>query len=134
MPKNVTVPKVVGAKSVFAAQQKLTDAHLVVGDREQRPTSKVPPGTVLAQSPKAGEKAKKGAAVTLQIAVGEGKVTVPQLAGLTLPQADRRLRSRKLTKGQTSVTPPDLKAKIARTLPAAGETVPEGTAMDIYYG
>ena len=33
-----------------------------------------------------------------------------------------------------SVNPPDLKAEIASTLPAAGESVPEGTPIDIFYG
>jgi beta-lactam-binding protein with PASTA domain len=133
LPKNVEVPNVVGSKTVFAAEKKLIAAGLQLKEKQNRPSTTAKPGTVLDQSPGAGESAKKGSPVSLEIAVGNGNTIVPKLAGLTLPEADKRLRARGLQKGALSVQSPDvLKLKIASTIPAAGDSVKEGTAIDIF--
>jgi beta-lactam-binding protein with PASTA domain len=133
LPKNVKVPDVVGSKTVFGAERKLIAAGLQRGDTQTRPAAKVRPGTVLSQSPDAGASAKKGSAVSLEIAVGNGDTTVPKLAGLRLREADKALRAKHLQKGALSVQPPDPKLKIASTIPPAGERVKEGTPIDIFY-
>ncbi len=133
LPKNVDVPDVVGSKTVFAAEQKLIAAGLTLKDTKERPSTDAPPGAVLAQSPEAGAAVKKGSPVSLEVAVGNGETIVPKLAGLTLPQADKLLRSKNLQKGTLSVQPPDPKLKIASTIPPAGESVKEGTPIDIFY-
>jgi beta-lactam-binding protein with PASTA domain len=133
LPKNVEVPDVVGSKTVFAAEKKLIDAELQLKETKERVTTDAAPGTVLAQSPEAGESVKKNSSVSLEIAVGSGETTVPKLAGLTLAQADKALRAKGLQKGTLSVQPPDPKLKIASTIPAAGDTVKEGTPIDIFY-
>ena len=133
LPKNVDVPDVVGAKTVFDAEKQLIAADLQLKATQERVTKKAPPGSVLAQSPEAGESVKKGSAVTLEVAVGTKDVKVPKLAGLTLEEADRKLRARGLQKGALSVQPPDPELKIERTIPAAGDTVKEGAAIDIFY-
>jgi beta-lactam-binding protein with PASTA domain len=133
LPKHVSVPDVVGSKGVFAAQEKLTQAGLVLGSREETPSTKAEPGTILAQSPAAGTDAEKDSAVSIEIAVSNGETKVPKLTGLTLVDAERKLRGASLTKGAISVNPPDLKAKIASTLPGAGESVKVGSPVDIFY-
>jgi beta-lactam-binding protein with PASTA domain len=133
LPKNVEVPDVRGAKTAFDAEKQLIAAELVLGDKEELPSSKAKPGTVIDQSPGAGESAKKGAPVSVQIAVSNNDTVVPKLAGKTLAEADRALRRSKLTKGALSGQPPDPKLKIASTLPAAGERVKEGTPIDIFF-
>ena len=40
-----------------------------------------PPGSIAAQSPEAGAKAKQGSAITVQVYSGSGKVKVPALVG-----------------------------------------------------
>ncbi|MEA2180850.1 MAG: hypothetical protein QOF69_35 [Solirubrobacteraceae bacterium] len=134
LPKNVEVPNVVGSKTVFAAEKKLIAAGLVLKEKTNSPSTKDKPGSVLDQSPGAGESVKKGSPVSLAIAVGSGNTIVPKLAGLTLPEADKKLRAKGLQKGALSVQSPDvLTLKIASTIPAAGDSVKEGTAIDIFY-
>ena len=133
LPKNVEVPDVVGSKTVFAAEKKLIAAGLELKETKERATSKAPVGSVLAQSPEAGESVEKGASVSLEVAVGSGETTVPKLAGMTLAQADKALRAKGLQKGTLSVQPPDPKLKIASTIPATGEKVKEGTPIDIFF-
>jgi beta-lactam-binding protein with PASTA domain len=132
LPTNVEVPDVRGSETVFAAEKKLIAAGLQVKEKENRP-SEEKPGTVLDQSPGPGESVRKGSPVSLEVAVGTGDKIVPKLAGLTLAEADKRLRARGLQKGALSVQPPDPKLKIASTIPAAGDSVKEGTAIDIFY-
>ena len=90
-PNDTTVPDLTGAK-LFAAQQKLSDAGLKLGPQQTQETSKAPPGTIINTIPAAGKKIGKGKEVTVLIAVGSGKVTVPTVVGLTFQAADNRLR------------------------------------------
>jgi beta-lactam-binding protein with PASTA domain len=132
LPKHVTVPDVVGSEGVFAAQEKLTQAGLVVGGREKKTSTDAKPGTVLAQSPAAGADAEKGAAVSIEVAVASTGTTVPKLKGLTLGEADKQLGDKHLTRGTIFPNPPDLKAKITNTLPEAGTPVKGGSPVDIF--
>ena len=133
LPKNVDVPSVVGSATVFEAERKLDAAGLDVKGTTNRVTSDAKPGAVLAQSPGPGDSIEKGSGVTLEVAVSNGATAVPDLAGLTLPEADRALRAKGLQKGTLSVSPPDPGLKIASTIPAAGDRVKRGTPIDIFY-
>ena len=134
LPKNVTVPDVVGSKTVFDAEKKLVAAGLQLQGKEPRAAAKEDPGTVLGQSLKPGTSVKKGSPVSLEFAAGDRAVVVPKLAGLTLADADKLLRKKGLQKGALSPQPADpAKDKIASTIPAAGESVKEGTPIDIFY-
>lgn len=134
-PRTTEVPKVTGSPSVFAAQQKLEDKGLKLDPNVQkvaRPAVK--PGTVVAQAPKAGKTVDKGSAIAIQVAVGTGSIEVPNITGQTLPDAEKTLRDAGLVVGRISKNPPDLKAKIGSQIPAAGESVKEGSPIDVYYG
>jgi beta-lactam-binding protein with PASTA domain len=134
LPSKVTVPDVVGSKTVFAAEQKLVAAGLQLQGKEPQPSAKAAPGTVLGQSVKAGTSVKKGTPVSVEFAAGDRTVAVPKLSGLTLAQADKALRAKGLQKGTLSVQPADpQKLEIASTLPAAGEAVKQGTPVDIFF-
>ena len=134
LPSKVTVPNVVGSKTVFAAEQKLVAAGLQLQGKEPKASAKDAPGTVLGQSVKAGTSVKKGSPVSVEFAAGDRTVAVPKLAGLTLAEADKALRAKGLQKGALSVQPADpQKLKIASTLPAAGESVKQGTPVDIFF-
>ncbi len=133
LPKNVEVPDLKGAKTAFDAEKQLIAAGLVLGDKQERPSGDAKPGTVIDQSPAAGESAKKGSPVTVEIAVSKDDTVVPALAGKTLAAADKALRRRKLTKGALNPQPSDPNLKIASTLPAAGEHVKGGTPVDIFF-
>ena len=118
LPKNVVVPKVVGEKSAFTAEEKLTKADLKLDPNQKtQPDDKTPPGTVLKQTPAEGAKAEKGQAVSILVAVGTGNVNVPNIVGLTAGDADRALRAKQLSLGQASPQPVDPKAKISSQIP-----------------
>ena len=133
LPKNATVPEVVGKKSAFEAEKAITEAKmkLAPGTKEKIDPN-VPPGTVIAQTPKAGEEAEKGAEVAIQIAVGDGKLTVPAVTGKTVGDAEKILRDAGLSLGQATPQPVDPKALIKTQIPAAQEVVNEGKAVDIF--
>ena len=134
LPKNVVVPDVVGAKSTFDAEKKLTEAELkLAGSPKEKVDPKAPAGSVIGQTPEAGEKAEKGDQVTVLIAVGDGKITVPKVVGMNLADAEAALRDKKLTVGKTAPTPPDPEGKIESQIPAENEVVKEGAPIDIFF-
>jgi beta-lactam-binding protein with PASTA domain len=134
LPKNVVVPEVVGSPSAFEAEKKLTEADLTLAPApKEKVDPDAEPGSVVAQTPAAGEKAEKGTAVTIQIAVGDGQITVPKVTGLTLADAEAALREKKLTLGQTSPQPPDPNGKIESQIPAENEVVKEGAPVDLFF-
>ena len=134
LPKNVTVPDVVGAASAFDAEKTLTESELkLAAQPKEKVTKDAKPGTVISQTPAAGEKAEKDSEVTLQIAIGTGEAKVPKIVGLTAGDAEKALRKRKLTLGQASPQPLDPKKEIASQIPAAGEVVEVGKPVDIFF-
>ena len=134
-PRTTEVPKVTGSPSVFAAQQKLEDKGLKLDPNVQKVVrAAAKPGTVIGQAPKAGKTVDKGATIAIQVAVGTGSIEVPNIVDQTLPDAEKTLRDAGLVVGRISKNPPDLKAKIGSQIPAAGESVKEGSPVDIYYG
>ena len=133
LPRNVVVPDVTGAKSAFEAEQKLTKAQLKLSPApKQKISTAAAPGTVIAQTPAAGQKAKKDSEVEILIAVGNGKVQVPNIVGQDQAGAEKILRKANLTVGQIQPQPPDPKAKISSQIPAAKEVVQEGKPIDIF--
>jgi beta-lactam-binding protein with PASTA domain len=134
LPQNVVVPDVVGSESAFQAEEKLTEADLTLAAApKEKVNTDVEPGTVISQTPKAGEKAEKGEAVTIEIAIGDGQITVPKVTGLSLADAEAALRDKKLTLGQTSPQPPDPEGKIESQIPAENEVVKEGAPVDLFF-
>jgi beta-lactam-binding protein with PASTA domain len=133
LPKNVEVPDVVGKKSAFEAEQAITEADLrLAPTTKEKVDGKVPPGTVLSQTPNAGETAEKDSEVSILVAVGNGKVTVPDLTGKTVGDAEKALREAGLSLGQATPQPVDPEAQIKSQIPAAKEIVKEGAPVDIF--
>ena len=133
LPKNVVVPEVTGAKSTFEAEKKLTEAELKLNPTtKEKVSTEAPPGTVISQTPAAGEKAEKNSEVAIEIAVGNGKIEVPNVVGKTQADADKIFREAGVTIGQVSPQPPDPKAKISSQIPAAKEIVKEGAPINIF--
>jgi beta-lactam-binding protein with PASTA domain len=134
LPRQVVVPSVVGAKSSFDAEKTLTQAGLALSpDVKQQVSGEKPAGTVLAQTPAAGQKIKKGAFVTVLVAVGSGTAQVPSIVGKNSGQADQLLRGKNLTLGTGSPQPVDPQAKIASQIPAAGQVVKQGTPINFFF-
>jgi len=131
-PKTI-VPDLKQATSTFEVQKMLKEAGLEVGNVAEEKTADAKPGTVLDQTPAAGEKVDKGTKVDLKVAVGTGTVKVPDLAGLTVTAADKKLRKKKLTLGQVTPTPTDPDTQIVKTqVPEAGIKAQEGSAVNVF--
>jgi beta-lactam-binding protein with PASTA domain len=133
-PQDATVPNVVGQKSAFEAEKKLTSADLKLDPSQKvKVDDKAAPGSIVGQTPAAGQKAKKESPVTVLVAVGSGKVTVPSIVGQTAGDAEKTLRAKNLTLGQASPQPVDPAGKISSQIPAANEIVKAGTPVNIFY-
>ncbi len=134
MPQNVVVPEVVGQPSAFKAEEKLTAADLKLDPNQKTQVDdKVDAGTVLKQTPAAGEEVEKNTPVAILVAVGSGNVNVPDITKKNASDADKALREKKLTLGQAAPTGADPKALIETQIPAPGEVVKQGTPVNIFY-
>src|SRR5215218_6499753 len=94
---------------------------------------KAPAGSVIGQTPAAGDEAEEGEQVAVEIAVGDGKITVPKVVGMNLSDAEKALRDKGLTIGKTAPTPPDPEGTIESQIPAENEIVKEGAPVDIFF-
>jgi beta-lactam-binding protein with PASTA domain len=133
LPKKTTVPNLEKATSVFAAQKLLGEAGLKLSPQVgQIVKPEVPPGTILEQSPAAGKHVKKGSLVSIEVATGTGKDTVPSVIGLTPVTATGALRTAGLALGAISPQPVNPTGTIASQIPAANEVVPSGTPVAVF--
>jgi beta-lactam-binding protein with PASTA domain len=125
-PPGVKMPDVVGlaaADAVNAVQaQKLTVTLKQVASQQ-------PPGTVVAQDPKAGKRAKPGAQVVLQVAKGVAPVSVPDVTGQLEQQATASLKQAGLTARVVQVPSSQAKGTVVAQRPAAGQKVSKGSAV-----
>jgi beta-lactam-binding protein with PASTA domain len=134
LPRNVVVPELVGSPSAFEAERKLVEADLrLAPQQKERVSEDAKPGTVISQTPAAGEKVEKDSQVTVLVAVGNNRFDVPDVTGMTLQEAEKALREQKLSLGAASPQPVDPEGKIASQIPAAGEVVQEGKPVDVFF-
>jgi beta-lactam-binding protein with PASTA domain len=125
-PPGVAMPDVVGlgaADAVRALQSRKLTVTL------QQVPSQEPPGTVIAQTPKAGKRAKPGTEVVLQVAKGAAAVAVPDVTGQPLQQAAAALQQAGLTGRTVRVPSTQAKDTVVAQNPAAGQKVAKGAAV-----
>jgi beta-lactam-binding protein with PASTA domain/tRNA A-37 threonylcarbamoyl transferase component Bud32 len=133
--EQVTVPNLVG-RSRNEAEQVLEDRELTVGLVTERP-DEADPGTVLEQSPQAGEKVDKGIAVNLVVSAGPAPpdtVAVPNVVCDDLETAESEIQDRGL---EMEVEGEEFSLQceagtVARQDPEAGEEVPEGSTVHVW--
>jgi eukaryotic-like serine/threonine-protein kinase len=130
--EQVTVPNVVGDPR-GVAEQRLRNNELEVGLVTER-EDPAEPGTVLEQSPAAGEKVDPGTAVNLIVSAGPGTVAVPNVVCDEKDEAEQEIESRDLNMEEVgeefSLTCPD--GTIARQDPEAGEEVQRGSTVRVW--
>ena len=130
LPRNVVVPDVTGAKSAFEAEKKLTKAELKLAPTpKQKVSTAAAPGTVIGQTPTAGEKAKKDSEVDdrdrgRQRQGGGAERRRPGRR----PTRTRSCARRSSRSARSQPQPPDPKAKIESQIPADKEVVAGGQA------
>jgi serine/threonine-protein kinase len=130
-PHKEVVPGVVG-EPFTAAQSQLQSKGFTVSQLQV--TNAKPSGTVIAQNPLAGVKAKEGSNVSLTVSSGPGNTTVPTVVGETLQQAKSSIQIANLKVGkvvhQTSTQ--YAKGQVIDTSPQAGQQPPVGTHVTIF--
>ena len=141
--KRVAVPDVVAAVTsaepaaqAFEAQKLLESLGLKVGKPTPRDVKDASlSGAVIDQSPKAGTKLALGKEVSLVIAQGTAVAKVPDLTGLSLKKALRKLSKVGLALGEVSPAADSIDIEsdpIVATDPVAGKRVKAGTQIKIF--
>jgi len=131
-PDTVTVPDLRKASSIVEAQALVEEAGLDLDrDIQRRPTAARRPGAILVQSPKPGEEAEEGDAVTIEVAVGTGRDKIPDLVKLKAAEAEAALDEAGFTIGATD---PRLDPGyiVTAQIPEAGEVRPAGTPVNLF--
>jgi serine/threonine-protein kinase len=126
----VSVPSVTN-KPVETASAEIRAAGLAPQTHNVASSKAV--GTVVDQSPPGGEQVARGSTVTLSVSSGPDTVTLPDLKGYSQDEAKTLLTSLGLKLGTTSQvdgTSVEM-GKIITTDPAAGQSVPVGSAVNL---
>lgn len=121
----VEVPRVVGLDSV-AAGQLLKEVGLTARVVAEEFSDKISKGRVTTQRPSGGTRAKIGSEVRLFLSRGTDQLEVPNLAGITLAQAQRLLAETGLTLGPVTAIHSDAHARetiIAQDPPAGAAAI-----------
>ncbi|MDG4765199.1 PASTA domain-containing protein [Solwaraspora sp. WMMD406] len=89
-PERYQVPDVVG-KTLDLAQVDLEKARLTIEQAPDRYDDNLPAGVVLSVDPPVGTEVKPGDLVTVTVSKGRAPITVPNVIGLTVNEAQRIL-------------------------------------------
>ena len=133
------VPKVAVPRVVDMPYQTAT-AELVkvklVADVVRQPSDTVPEDTVISQNPAAGTEVTQNSTVKLFVSSGPTAVTVPDLKGLTVQEAQSQLSDQGLAVGTVEeVDDPDTEqGKIIDSNPGAGTSVAPQTKINLRVG
>jgi eukaryotic-like serine/threonine-protein kinase len=126
----VAVPRVTGEQLV-KARAKLDQAGFEV--KQTRVRSLAEFDQVLDQDPNAGEKAKEGSTVTLEVSGGPGDVRVPSVEGLPKERALKELNKVDLKVTVDPKASNTVRKDVAiRTVPKEGTSVQRGTRIRLF--
>jgi len=131
--ETVRVPDVTGL-TVQQARDELQAVNLDVGEVTEEEDEQVPEGNIIDQTPESQTEVEEGDTVDVTVSAGVAETTVPQIVGLSLDEASQALRDANLKVGDTTPVPSkDPQGTVRRVEPGEGETVPEGSTVDIRY-
>ena len=125
------VPSLIGELQP-TAESALSSARLTVGTIDTAPSASIPAGQVSYQDPPASSFVPQGFAVDFTVSSGFVLVTMPDLIGLTEPEAEALLQGAGLAVGNrsTAISPTVPEGKVASQSPAAGTEIAAGSAID----
>jgi beta-lactam-binding protein with PASTA domain len=129
----VTVPDVVG-NTQAAAKQRLENAGFKVDAKQVLSTE--PKGTVVAQFPAAGQTAKRGASIRINVSAGDGRKAVPDVTGDDEATARQRLENAGFTVNvvDQDTTDPTEDGIVVDQDPAGGDRRKPGAEITIVVG
>jgi beta-lactam-binding protein with PASTA domain len=125
-PPNVAMPDVVG---LVAADAVRTLRARKLAPTLQKVASQEAPGTVLAQTPKAGARARPGTEVVLAVAKAQPQVAAPAVTGQSLQQAVAALEQAGLHANVVQVPSTQPKGTVIAQHPSAGQKVARAAAV-----
>jgi beta-lactam-binding protein with PASTA domain len=125
-PSGVAMPDVTGMAAADAV--KALAARKLVPTLQQVDSQEAP-GTVLAQSPTSGKRAKPGTKVTLQVAKGHASIAVPDVTGHSAQDAVNDLKNAGLSSTVVRVPASQPTGTVVAQSPAAGTKVARGSAV-----
>ncbi|MCX5771581.1 MAG: PhoPQ-activated protein PqaA family protein [Candidatus Hydrogenedentes bacterium] len=128
------VPNVVGM-TLQAARDAIEAAGFTAGAVTGQNSTTVEKGRIISQEPAGGEVRQVGTAVSLVQSLGPVTVecTVPDIVGMTEAEARAAIIAAGLTVVDTIYeSSPQAEGTVIRQDPAAGESVPEGTPVNIW--
>jgi serine/threonine-protein kinase len=88
-PANIAVPEGLANLTESSAREALVAVGLKAGEISETPSPDVPQGRVVATDPQSGQSVPSGSEVNLVLS--NGRVSVPQLTGLTRAEAEAAL-------------------------------------------
>ena len=129
----VTVPDVVALEQA-AAEQKLRNAGFKVDVRTVPSTE--PQGTVVAQFPAAGDAAKRGGTIRINVSRGDGRKAVPDVVGLEEAPARQKLENAGFTVAvlDQDTSDPTEDGVVLDQNPPAGDRRKPGAEITIFVG
>ncbi|WP_075891394.1 Stk1 family PASTA domain-containing Ser/Thr kinase [Actinomyces provencensis] len=135
-PSTISVPDGLVGMSPADAQKAVEDAGLTWAEGPTVASDDVDEGKVAKVSPASGEPIAKGGTVTANISSGSSSSTVPDVTNQTQSAARQALQAAELSVGQftTQDAPGVAKDIVVSTDPAAGQTVPKGSSVNIVVG
>jgi len=125
-PPGVKMPDVTGMAAADAV--KALQLRRLVPTIEQKASTEAP-GTVLAQDPKPGTRAKPGSNVRLQVAKGRTSVQVPSVVGRPEEDAAVALQQAGLSSVSVQVPSSQPPGTVVAQSPPAGATAAQGTRV-----
>ena len=127
--KMIAVPKVVGLKQ-DQAEKLLSDKNLRIEKIEYKWEQTKPEGIILSQSPEENSKLSDNGAVNVVINKKEEKlVTLPDLKGMTLAEAKKKLEELKLKVEVKEEDSDKNKDTVIGMSPGVNDTITEGTTV-----
>lgn len=127
-PAPRTVPELAAGAGFGAARDALAAVQLEAS-REDVFSETVPRGQVVAMEPGPGTEVERGSTIVVQVSRGPDLVAVPDLAGMTLDQAEAALVAAGLELGQDCCAS---NGRVVGSDPGAGAQVRRGTAVNIF--
>jgi serine/threonine-protein kinase len=106
---------------------------LVLGVAGETPSDSAAEGTVIEQDPQAGASVEPETSVNVTLSSGPERVSVPDLVGLSIAEAERALAEADLKLGRQDEAPSEMVpiGTVIEQAPVGETEVEEGTAVDI---
>ncbi len=127
----VTLPNVKG-QSLTSAKTKLGRLGLTVSVTGKAPSPDLPRNYVLNEIPAAGTQIKAGQAVEVVVSTGPQQVSVPDLQGQDVFQAEQDLKTEKLKATIRYVKNSSPKGQVVRQSPQANANLAQGRSVTLW--